>query len=64
MLEKLLDAKTTADHIGVTAGCLAKWRLTGAGPCFIKVQRRVMYDPSDIRQWLAERRATSTSEIS
>lgn len=62
MFEKLLDAKVTADHLGVTEGCLAKWRLYGGGPPFIRVQRRIMYDPADIRQWLDARRVNSTSE--
>ena len=59
----LLKAKMLAEQICVTEGTLAKWRLTGAGPRFIRVNRRIAYDPVDIAAWLDARRVTSTSEV-
>jgi hypothetical protein len=61
-IEQLLTAKTLAERIGVTEGCLAKWRLTGEGPKFIRVQRRIMYDARDVSAWLDVRRVSSTSQ--
>lgn len=62
-IENLLSAKSLAERIGVTEGCLAKWRLDGkSGLKFIKVQRRIMYDPRDVAEWLNARRVSSTSE--
>jgi hypothetical protein len=62
-IEHLLTAKELAARIGVTEGCLAKWRLEGtSGPKFIRVQRRIMYDPRDIQTWLDARRVSSTSQ--
>jgi hypothetical protein len=61
-IEQLLTAKSLSERIGVTEGCLAKWRLTGEGPRFIRVQRRIMYDPADIAEWLDARRVNSTSQ--
>ena len=62
-IEHLLIAKLLAERIGVTEGCLAKWRLDGiSGPRFIRVQRRIMYDPRDVAEWLDARRVSSTSQ--
>jgi hypothetical protein len=61
-IEQLLTAKTLAERIGVTEGCLAKWRFTGEGPLFIRVQRRIAYDPRDVSAWLDARRMGSTSQ--
>lgn len=61
-LEHLLTTKALAERIGVTEQCLAKWRGTGEGPRFIRVQRRIMYDPRDVAEWLDARRVSSTSQ--
>jgi hypothetical protein len=61
-IEHLLTAKSLSARIGVTEGCLAKWRLTGEGPQFIRVQRRIMYDARDVSTWLDARRVSSTSQ--
>lgn len=62
-IEQLLTAKSLAARIGVTEGCLAKCRLDGiSGPKFIRVQRRVMYDPRDVAELLDARRVSSTSQ--
>lgn len=63
MPPSLLPAKAVADSLCVTKGTLAKWRLTGRGPRFIRVNRRIAYDPADITAWLDARRVTSTSEV-
>jgi hypothetical protein len=41
---------------------LAKWRLTGEGPPYIKLGRRVLYDLADVEAWIAAHRRRSTSE--
>lgn len=61
-IEQLLTAKSLAERIGVTEGCLAKWRLTGEGPRYINVGRRIAYDPRDVQTWLDARRVSSTSQ--
>jgi hypothetical protein len=57
----LIDPPLLAQRIGVGVGCLAKWRLTGQGPPFIRVGRRIHYDPRDVTAWLDSRRASSTT---
>lgn len=58
----LLPAKMLADRLSVTEGTLAKWRLYGTGPRFIRLNRRIAYDPADVAEWIDKRRAFSTSE--
>ncbi len=63
MTEPLISAQHAAAQLLVTPGTLAKWRVSGSGPKFIRVNRRIAYDPRDIETWLAARRVNSTSEI-
>jgi hypothetical protein len=59
---ELLNAKHTAQHLCITEGTLAKWRLTGEGPKFVRVGLRIAYDPKDVTEWLDARRVSSTSQ--
>jgi excisionase family DNA binding protein len=49
-------------RVGVST--LNKWRLTGAGPPFVRVGQRVRYRPADVERWLARQTRTSTSATS
>jgi predicted DNA-binding transcriptional regulator AlpA len=51
-----------AEYIGFSQSKLAKLRVHGGGPVFIKAGRLVLYDVEDLNAWLAERRRTSTSD--
>lgn len=62
-MSNLLPASIVAPQLCVTQGTLAKWRLNGSGPRYIRVGRRIAYDPADIAAWLNVRRVTSTSEV-
>ena len=61
-MTELINAKQTAQHLCITEGTLAKWRLNGEGPRFIRVNRRIAYDPRDVNEWLDARRVSSTSQ--
>ena len=61
-MSSLITAKVVAERLCITEGTLAKWRLYASGPRFIRVGRRIAYDPADIAAWLNARRVTSTSE--
>ena len=41
---------------------LAKWRITGEGPRFIRSGRAIKYHPEDVAEWLDARKVKSTSE--
>jgi len=58
-----LSASQAADLLGLATSTLAKMRLSGGGPAFIKMGRRVAYRPADIEAWLASHRRISTSDV-
>ncbi len=51
-----------ADYAGVSPGFLEKAAIRGDGPRFIRLSARlIVYDTNDLDDWLASRRASSTS---
>jgi predicted DNA-binding transcriptional regulator AlpA len=59
---KMFTAPEAAAYCGSSASTFAKLRLYGGGPTFVKLGRRVVYDPADLDAWLAAHRRNSTSE--
>lgn len=59
---KYLSTEETAEHIRMSQSWLAKARLSGEGPPFIKAGRTVLYDVEDVDLWMAERKRRSTSD--
>lgn len=57
-----LSVEEAAGYTGLSVSTLNKMRLTGCGPVFIKLNRRVVYQTSDLDSWLASKRHRSTSE--
>lgn len=51
-----------ADLTGLSVSTLNKMRLTGDGPAYLKLGRRVAYDVADLDAWMASKRRHSTSE--
>ena len=60
--ERLLTPLETATALGVSLSWLAKARLKGDGPVFIKIGRTVRYSASSIHDYLRARMRVSTSE--
>tara|TARA_R110002072_G_scaffold212834_2_gene370211 strand:- start:1571 stop:1765 length:195 start_codon:yes stop_codon:yes gene_type:complete len=58
----LLKSENAAKFLGVSKATLAKWRVYGTGPSFVKVGSRVMYCMSDIDAWIDDRRQTNTAK--
>ena len=58
----VLNAARVAERLGLSVSTLAKLRLSGAGPAYVKLGRRVVYRPSDVDEWVAANRHQSTSE--
>jgi len=61
-IERLLTPAETATSLGVSLSWLAKARLRGDGPAYIKIGRTVRYSMSAIRDYLRARMRISTSE--
>jgi predicted DNA-binding transcriptional regulator AlpA len=55
-------ARTAAEYLGVSASTLAKWRMRGDPPSYCKLGRVVVYDQTDLDEWLQACRRRSTSE--
>jgi predicted DNA-binding transcriptional regulator AlpA len=58
----LLDAEKAAGWTGLSTSTLAKLRLTGNGPAYAKLGRRVVYHIDDLEEWIRAHRHKSTSE--
>jgi predicted DNA-binding transcriptional regulator AlpA len=61
--EPLLNTAQAAAVLGFHASYLAKARLSGTGPKYLKIGgRSVRYRRADIEAWLANKTRTSTSD--
>ncbi|MAZ03669.1 MAG: hypothetical protein CMN56_11080 [Sneathiella sp.] len=58
----VLNAGQVAEQLGLSESTLAKMRLSGDGPPYSKLGRRVVYRPEDIDAWIASNSFRSTSE--
>jgi excisionase family DNA binding protein len=62
-MSRFLTTAQAASVLGFHASYLAKARLTGSGPRYLKIGgRSVRYRRSDIDAWLADKTRFSTSE--
>lgn len=57
----LLDTAQAAKRLGLSASTLAKLRLTGEGPAYVKMGAAVRYLPQDVDDYAMARRRISTS---
>jgi excisionase family DNA binding protein len=58
----VLNVAQAARYLGLSCSTLAKMRLNGSTPSFLKLGRRVLYRREDLDAWLASRLRRSTSE--
>lgn len=61
--ERLWSAAEYADWRGCSVQAAAHERCRGGGPPFIKLRKRVYYDPSVVRAWFAQHQVNSTAEV-
>ena len=62
-MAELLNQYEAAKALGLSTRTLERLRLTGSGPRFAKLGRRVLYRPVDLEAWVASRLVASTSEV-
>jgi len=60
--DRLLSPKEAAEFLGMSASWLAKARMRGDGPPYVKIGRAVRYPEGALRQWLKAQMHLSTSE--
>jgi predicted DNA-binding transcriptional regulator AlpA len=58
----MLRTAEAAAYCGSSASTFEKLRLTGGGPVYSKIGRRVVYRVDDLDAWLAANRRRSTSD--
>jgi len=56
-----LSAHEAAAYLGLSASTLAKWRVTGGGPEYVKIRRRVTYRREVLDRFLDHSTFRSTS---
>jgi predicted DNA-binding transcriptional regulator AlpA len=61
-IDPLLHPSQVAKLLSVSLSWLAKSRLSGTGPRFIKIGRAVRYATSAVREYILSRPRNSTSE--
>ena len=62
-MKELVDSNGAAVYLHLARQTLAKMRLAGTGPAYYKVGRRILYDRTDLDDWLDARRHHSTSDL-
>ena len=58
----LLTEREVAQRLRLGTNTLAKWRIRGEGPRFIKIGARIRYDEREVAEWVASCRRASTSQ--
>lgn len=58
-----VDTAGAAAYTGLSEQTLAKLRVYGGGPPYIKAGSRVIYDTRDLDPWMESRKRTSTSDL-
>ncbi len=58
----MITTEQLASDLQVSISTLAAWRVNGKGPTFVKLGRRVVYDPKAIFAWVSKNTRQSTSE--
>lgn len=58
----LLDENAVAELICHSVRTIQKWRVTGQGPEFFKLNRSVRYRRCDVLDWIEARRKAHTSQ--
>jgi predicted DNA-binding transcriptional regulator AlpA len=59
---RLLTSRDAAKVLSVSESWLAKSRMRGDGPAFVKIGRAVRYDEGALQDYVRSRRRLSTSE--
>lgn len=59
---EILNTREAADYVRLGKPTLERFRISGAGPLFVKLGGAVRYRRTDLDSWLETRRVRSTSD--
>lgn len=62
MQTEILNTREAADYVRLGKPTLERFRISGAGPVFVKLGGAVRYRKLDLDAWLESRRVRSTSQ--
>ncbi|MCY3841495.1 MAG: helix-turn-helix domain-containing protein [Gammaproteobacteria bacterium] len=57
-----VGTREAANLLGLSPRTLDRYRISGEGPVFYKFGKRVCYARTDLEEWAAVRRRTSTAD--
>jgi hypothetical protein len=60
---KRLSVEDAAAYTGLSESTLNKLRMTGNGPQYCKLGRRILYDTCRLDEWLSSNLRSSTSDL-
>lgn len=58
----LMSRPQAAAYLGIAPQTLAILAMRGGGPRFVKLSRRVLYDPADLDSWVEQNKRQTTSD--
>jgi predicted DNA-binding transcriptional regulator AlpA len=61
-MSDLLTQHDAAKRLLLSQRTLERWRVSGTGPRYVKLNRRVAYREADLESWITSRVVQSTSE--
>lgn len=61
-MDQLICAEDAANLLNLSTSTLAKMRLSGSSPRYVKLGRRVAYRPADLEAWIEAQSFNSTAE--
>lgn len=61
-MHQALNRREAAEYLGLSASTLAKRAMTGDGPSYVKMGRRVVYLRPSLDAWLDAHQRLSTSD--
>lgn len=61
-LPRYFGPEQAAAYLGLSPKTMQRMRVTGEGPRYVKVRRRVIYDRLDLDDWAAKRKRRFTGQ--
>ncbi|MCW2787347.1 MAG: phage transcriptional regulator, AlpA [Marmoricola sp.] len=62
-LEPLMSIDDLAAYLGVPVTTIYDWRVSGKGPCAIRVGRHLKFAVSDVRDWVERQRELTPGHV-